>query len=138
MKYLVLALMLLASPLNSQESKFDIGPLLDNLSACSVITHKGDLLAGGCFAPFTWRWGSLNGGILWKANKDDKGVGGGLVSFAVRADKAWGWLWRKADLEKKGVVTHFVVPRFEAGPTGGYHKSSGWFVGGFLNMKWPF
>ena len=139
MKGLLIAVMLSASvPVQAEASKLDIGPLLKQLSACSAVTHKGTILGGGCYAPITWAWGGLNGGVLWAANGEERGIGGGVAAFSIRADKAWDWVWNKSDLGSRGVEVHFVVPKVEFGPTGGWHQSTGWFYGGFLNIGWPF
>jgi len=129
-----------------QPPKFDVGPLLSRLSVCSAIgmrateislRARGHLLAGGCYAPFSWTWGSLNVGPLWKGNHEQTGVGGGMVAVWARADKAWAWAWRKADLERRGVQTHFVVPQIEAGPIAAWHQSTGWLIGFGLKGSWP-
>lgn len=143
---MIAVLLSVSMPVQAGEGKLDIGPVLqaarEHLSSCSAVTHKGALLTGGCYAPVTWRWGSLNGGLLWQLNsnsgQDKRGIGGGLAAFSVRADKAWDWAWNKSDLGSKGVEIHFVVPRMEFGPTGGWHQATGWFYGGFLNIGWPF
>ena len=140
----LLAIGLLLTPAKAQQPKLDITPLLKNLGACSVITHKGDILSGGCYTPISWRWGSTNIGLTWDTNdsgdevRSAKGVGGVVFAVGVRADKAWNWTWSRLDLEKRGVAVHFVVPAIEVGPMGGYHHRLGWITGGFLNAKWPF
>jgi len=144
MKKLLLAVLFLPSLVGAAEKKLDIGPLLKHFSVCSAITQKGDILAGGCYAPISWRWGSANVGLIWDTNdggdeiRSSRGVAGAVFAFGIRADKAWAWAWEGLDVEKRGVKVHFIVPKIEAGPMGGYHNRLGWITGGFLNAKWPF
>ena len=141
-KLLLFTLMVLGTSAQAQDSgKLNITPFLERLNICSVITHKQDILAGGCFSAASWAWGSANVGVTWDTNdkgEGQKGVGGVIMAVGIRADKAFGFLWRKSGLEKRGVVLHFVVPQFEVGPMGGYNNQLGWIYGGFLNVKIPF
>ncbi len=143
MKKIIIAVLLVAAPplYASELPKLDISPLLERLNVCSVITNHQDILAGGCFKAAEWSWGSANVGVTWDTNDKgatSRGVGGFVAAFGVRSDKAFGWAWRKSALEKRGVKLNFVVPKFEAGPMGGYNNRLGWIWGGFLNGKIPF
>lgn len=138
---IALAALLFLSGSAHASDKLDITPFLTRLGVCSVVTNRGDVLAGGCYTPISWSWGSGNIGVTWDTNDDGagqtRGVGGAVASLGIRADKAFGWAWDRSGLEKKGVQVHFVVPKIEVGPMGGYVQRLGWVYGAFLNGKWP-
>lgn len=130
----------------AEPPKFDLAPLLSRLSVCTAVGQRaadlgpkaqGQFLAGGCYAPISWGWGSLNGGVLWKGNGSDSGLGGAMGAVAVRADLACAYVWSKADLERRGVRTHFVVPQLELGPMAAWHERTGWLLGLYLKGSWP-
>lgn len=137
-KAMFAALLCLVWSAPAEAAKLDIMPLVENLSVCTIYTDSGDLKLGGCYAPVTWGWGGLNGGVVWDTNGADKSIGGGFAAVSFRADLAWSWAWERMDLAKRGFKIHFAVPSVEIGPMGGYMQHEGWVYGGFLSGKWPF
>ena len=151
MRKTILAVLLLgaaapvcAADLNVDPYQFDISPLFSKLGAATIVTHKGDLLAGGSYQFAEWDKYALSAhaGVVWDANakNGNKGVGGFFVSSAVDADRAIAWSLKRLDLQKRGIKLNFTIPKLKVKPgiMGGHILNFGWVWGGFVNASVSF